>query len=89
MEITCVCERGVIFFDDKASSKVRIEQNNQSRFPVYAADLPLLLELQAFVSLLRGHKPNVCGLDQAGCVTSVIEALHQSIAMGAVEVILN
>lgn len=89
MEIACVCERGVIVFDDKASSKVRIEQNNKSRFPVYAADLPLLLELQAFVSLLRGHKPNVCGLDQAGYVTSVIEALHQSIGMGGVEVISN
>jgi len=89
MEITCECEGGIIKFDDKAPMKVSVTQSTRILFPEYDPEMPLLLELQAFVGVLRGEHANPCGLDQAGYVTAVIESLHRSIEIGGAEIILN
>jgi len=80
MEIHVHGENGSISFDDKADRKVRMEISGKTRYPAYAPEPPLLRELQAFVGLVRGERPNSSTLDEAESVVRCLDAIERSIA---------
>lgn len=81
-EVRLVCEHGLAILDDPLGDHVKI-MGPASRGAAFeperraiSQDLPLMLELEAFVDYLGGGPDPLCGIDEALASVEVIAALR-------------
>ncbi len=87
--VTIPCERGTLVFDDLNERKLALyDAEGRVTYPSYDSEPPLTRELRAFLSQLRGNKPDRPHLDDGLCIVRAIEAADHSIRNGGSAVTL-
>jgi UDP-N-acetylglucosamine 3-dehydrogenase len=87
--LTVTCEAGELVFDDTQAAKLTLHRDGQAPMPIaHGNDLPLTLELRAFVDAVAAGAKDRSQLEAAVTVTRAIAAAERSAAEGGTAVAL-
>ena len=82
-QLTVVCDKATLVFDDKASRKLMIYDREGIRpDPDYSGELPLTAEMRAFLEAVRRRRPDKSEIELGLGVIRAIAAAERSIQLG-------
>jgi UDP-N-acetylglucosamine 3-dehydrogenase len=78
-----VCENAALVFDDKAERQLALYTNQPDlSVPAYSNELPLTLELRAFLQAIRSGTADASHIESGMVIVRAIAAAEESISLG-------
>jgi predicted dehydrogenase len=85
--VTIACETGTLIFDDAAERKLTLYRDEMDvSYLAYGADLPLTLEMRAFVDTVRSGRGDRSQLETGAAIVRMIAAAETSAKIGGATV---
>jgi predicted dehydrogenase len=82
-QTTIVCENATLVFDDKAARQLALYgKNGEVSHPVYSNELPLTLEMHAFLQAIRSGNADASHVEMGVAIVRAIAAAEESIGLG-------
>jgi predicted dehydrogenase len=82
-QVTIVCENATLVFDDKAARQLALYgKNGEVSHPVYSDELPLTLEIHAFLQAISSGNTDTSHIEMGVALVRAIAAAEASIGLG-------